>query len=409
MTDEPTPEVSDRQREVLDLIRDPPAHLPDEPQSSDLADELGISDSSVKTHISRLRNKGFQIYSSRSNSGGYVFDPTELGDNDYADLADALHDGGATMAELTDEFDTSKASIRRGFDTLRQQGHTIEHKEIDASGERRFFIPEETDKTYQVGSGSGVYRFGLISDTHLGSEATHLAQLHDFYDRLEDRGITTVYHAGDIGDGWQIHPGHVNVIKGEASGWGRLKDYIVEHYPRRQGIDTLFIEGNHDNRYYQQNSIHFGQLLDNARSDLHYCGDSMARFVFDAEHDIDLELIHPSGGKPYTLGYRIMTLYRERPIDTRPTLAGIGHLHGSMFAQTHGVIGFYTGAWKGLTTYGKRKGHAAEIGGWIIEMEIEDGELRRLVPEWVGYEADDSTNFYSMTDVAELTAPQTGP
>lgn len=406
MTERPEPTLGPRQQEVLDLLRD---HPDGDLQAKDIAAELGISDSTVKTHIATLGDKGFRIYSSKAIDSGYVLDPTELADQDYSDLADALRDGGATMAELTTEFDTSDVSIRRGFKRLRQQGYTIDHKVIDGNNTRRFFIPDETDKSFRVGSGDGTYRFGLISDTHLGSEATHLSELHDFYDRLEARGITTVYHAGDIGDGWQIHKGHINVIKGEAAGWGALQDYIIEHYPQRDGIDTLFIEGNHDNRYHRENGIHFGQLLDNSREDLHYCGDSMARFVFDPENDIDLELIHPSGGKPYTLGYRIQTLYRERPVDSRPSLAGIGHLHGSMFATTHGVTGFYTGGWKGLTTWGKRKGHAANIGGWIVEIEIADGFLRRVRPEWVGYEADDSTNYFSMTDVAELTAPKSGP
>jgi hypothetical protein len=127
-----------------------------------------------------------------------------------------------------------------------------------------------------------------------------------------------------------------------------------------------------------------------------------ATLVFDAENSIDLELIHPSGGTPYTVGYRAQTLYRERPPDDRPTLAGIGHLHDKMQANAEGVEAFYTGSWQGPTPYIKRKGLPTKIGGWIVELEIQDGEVRRIRTEWIGYQPRENANEYDVDDLTDL-------
>lgn len=655
---------------------------------------------------------------------------------------------GMTYDDFETQYDISSSQARRVLDELREDGYSIDFKEVNQHGKRQFYIPDDVDKAYRFGDGDGEYRFALISDTHLGSQATHEEDLEDFYDRVEEQGIDTVFHCGDISDGWEVHQGQLNSIEPEAAGWGRLKDYVVDKYPEREGVNTFFIEGNHDHKLHRREGLRLGEMIDSERDDLHYLGDSMATIVFDEENDIDLELIHPSGGQPYcysgdtkvltkrhgfirfdelkqlvgiagaievatfntdtgemefqqptdyietetdsmihfkgqsidakvtpnhrmlvrknedhhgtegewglkrasniresyvrqkwdvprsaewsgekgssmvklpaehingnaieadlddyltflgwyiseghthspgriqvtqtgehreavaaamekvglkthsdeekikstnkvlaekleeevgagaknkkipvwvkelpaenlenllqslfkgdgsfenskfrsyttasrrlahdvieclvktgraasvrkrtrewrlngyegesttyevsvgeskkatapslckepvvvdepqtaycvtvpnntlfvmrngktmfsgnSVGYRLQTLFRERPTDQRPTLAGVGHLHGSMFAETEGVKGFYAGAWKDLTTYGKRKGHAASIGGWMIDMEVEDGEVRSLTPQWVGYSPDEEQADLKMGDINEF-------
>jgi len=171
---------------------------------------------------------------------------------------------------------------------------------------------------------------------------------------------------------------------------------VVANYPQRAGITTHFIEGNHDNKFFNRNNIHFGRMLGDRRADLNYLGNSQATIHLSREHDITLELIHPSGGKPYTTGYRLQTLYRERNMEDRPTIGGVGHLHGSMYAETEGVKGLYAGAWKGTTTYGKRKGHQAKIGGWILDVTISDGAITEFIPKWQGYPERETDNEYDL-------------
>ena len=311
-------------------------------------------------------------------------------DNLADGFLERLRDNGLTYEEMERWYDLSNDQARNLLDRMREAGWVINFETLDAQGTRRWYIPKERDKRYLIGDGDGTYRFGLISDTHLGSKTCHLEDLHDFYDRLWDRGVEIVLHGGDISDGWKIHRDQINTLHGEATGWDRLLDYCVQNYPRRDGMETLFISGNHDHKLWKRSGVRFGEQLGNRREDLNWLGDSMARLVFDQKNDIDLELIHPSGGKPYTLGYRAQTLYREQPTSIRPTLSSIAHLHGRLWGAAEGVETFYSGCWKDLTTWGKRKGHAAEIGGWDVELTIADGRVDNITTNWISYKSDDN-------------------
>lgn len=362
----------------------------------ELAEELEVSPSTVRDRIKSARDAGNEI----------EYDPSthkyhELGEDPYYKVdeldLDALRETietGAHSSELVEEFHTTQTELDAAISELEAQGTNI-----TTSGDESdpvYHIPSEWDNQFTLPTKGNTIRIALISDTHLGSKAEHLAELERFYDTCEDMGITDVFHCGDISDGWKVHTGHLNEIKDAAAGWGRLEDYVVRNYPQRDAITTHFIEGNHDNKFYNRNNIRFGRLLADRRADLNYLGNAQATIYLDREHSITLELIHPSGGKPYTTGYRLQTLYRERDMADRPTIAGVGHLHGSMFAETEGVKGLYAGAWKGTTTYGKRKGHQAKIGGWILDITITDGHVSEFVPRWQGFEPRDTTEEYDL-------------
>lgn len=427
------------QRELVDALRG--GRVP----KAELAVQLDIPVPTLEGRQERLRNRGFDIPYEREGDTSYwaLSDAdrdrlssdgeAEGGDADNTDDDDAddddalptvtapdtgqptsedlpnafitaLRENGLTYAEMDRRYGFGRDQAKRLLDRMSEAGWCIDFDTLDKHGTRRYYIPDERDKRYQIGDGDGTYRFGLISDTHLGSKACHLADLHDFYDRMQARGVEIVLHGGDIGDGWEVHQNQINEVVPEATGWNRLQDYCVEHYPQRDGIETFFISGNHDHKLWKRSGVRFGERLGNRRADLNWLGDSMARLVFDPANDVDLELIHPSGGQPYTLGYRAQTLYREQPTDIRPTLSAIAHLHGRLWAAAEGVEAFYTGCWKDLTTYGKRKGHAAEIGGWDVELSIVDGRVDSISTNWVSYKAEDDEHQSAaqLTDIHEM-------
>lgn len=393
-------DLTDRQREYLDAL----------PQDNyeTWADAVGVKPTSAESAKERINKSDAITIEKQDGQWQATLDDTgeddddlpvvtdrDRGTPDSSDLPDAfisaLRGNGLTYDEMERRYGFGRDKAKTLLDRMSEAGWCIEFDTLDRHGTRRYYIPDERDKRYQIGDGDGTYRFGLISDTHLGSKAAHLADLHDFYDRMQARGVELVLHGGDIGDGWKVHQNQINELKAEAVGWDRLTEYVVNHYPQRDGIETLFISGNHDHKLWKRSGVRFGQRVANQRDDMHWLGDSMARLVFaPGEDPVDLELIHPSGGQPYTLGYRAQTLYREQPTDIRPSMSAIAHLHGRLSAAAEGVEAWYTGCWKDLTTYGRRKGHAAEIGGWDIQLEIEDNRLKRFPMSWENYEADDS-------------------
>ena len=380
-------DLSENQRVVYEML---PA------TKTEIADRVGTTEQGAKSYIKRIRRNGYEIDYDRSTQRYHT--PDQQPHKPASELPrDAIKDSlnqGIHLSELIETHDTTEGELRQLFSEFRENG--VQISQTGDESDPIYHIPKEWDREFSLELETNNLTFGLISDTHLGSSTEHLQELQDYYDRAEQEGITDIFHCGDISDGWKVHKGHINEIKGEAAGWGRLKNYVVENYPQRDGITTHFIEGNHDNKYFNRSNIHFGRLIANQRDDLHYLGNSQATIYLDRENDIDLELIHPSGGKPYTTAYRLQTLYRERNMENRPTIAGVGHLHGSVYAETEGVKGLYAGAWKGTTTYGKRKGHQAKIGGWILDVTISNGRVSEFVPKWVGYEENKSENNYDL-------------
>ena len=362
----------------------------------ELAEIIELSPSSARDHIQYLRQDGYEIEYDPSTRKYHLQGETPYLTAEEIDT-DSVRESietGAHASELADDFNSTPEEIARVISRLESEGVNIQTTGDES--DPIYHIPQEWDRQFALSDTSETITIALISDTHLGSKTEHLAELEDFYDRCVQEGITDVFHCGDISDGWRVHPGHLNEIKDEAAGWGRLKEYVIENYPRRDSITTHFVEGNHDNKFYNRNNIRFGRLLDNRRADLNYLGNAQATIYLSREDNISLELNHPSGGKPYTTGYRLQTLFRERNMEDRPTIAGVGHLHGSMYAETEGVKGLYAGAWKGTTTYGKRKGHQAKIGGWILEITITDGAITEFVPRWQGYSERDTDKEYDL-------------
>jgi hypothetical protein len=363
-----------------------------------IAEVINRTPSTARDWIRSARQQGHAIEFDRA-TGKYHLedeDPYQTAaELPHDDIQDAIVDG-VHRDTLCEKYHTIPGEIETVIADLEANGFDVTR--MGDAENPVYHSPSDLDNQFRF-KGDDSITVALISDTHLGSSAEHLHELHEFYDRCVDFGITDVFHCGDISDGWKVHPGHLNEIKPEAAGWDRLKKYVVDNYPQRDGITTHFIEGNHDNKFYNRNNIHFGELIGNRRSDLHYLGNSQATIHLNRAHETTLELIHPSGGKPYTTGYRLQTLYRERNMVDRPTIAGVGHLHGSMYAETEGVKGLYAGAWKGTTTYGKRKGHQAKIGGWILEIELTNGAVSQFVPRWIGYEEKDKDNEIDIPDL----------
>ena len=134
-----------------------------------------------------------------------------------------------------------------------------------------------------------IITFGLIGDLHSSSKYVQYTYLHQFYDICHERGIPDVFMTGDIDEGEQMRVGHT--YECYRQGGDDHIDEIVQHYPKRDGMVTHFITGNHDASIYKRCGIDIGKTIANKRPDMDYLGRDCARIEF-APHCI-LELRHP--------------------------------------------------------------------------------------------------------------------
>jgi hypothetical protein len=238
-------------------------------------------------------------------------------------------------------------------------------------------------------TGNKIIRFGLMGDTQINSKYTQLTYLHQFYDLCASEGINTIYHTGDIDEGEQMRAGHQ--YECYTQGADDHTDEIVRVYPKRDGITTSFITGNHDASIYKRCGTDIGKAISAARDDMVYLGRDCA--IVNLTPNCTVELRHPWDGTAYALSYRPQKMIEAMEADSKPNILAIGHYHKAEYLFYRNVHCFQTGCFQSQTPFTRGKGISIHMGGWIVEVSVDgDGYIQgitpRLIPFYVGIKDD---------------------
>ena len=230
--------------------------------------------------------------------------------------------------------------------------------------------------------GDRVIRFGLMGDTQINSKYTQLTHLHRFYDICTKMGIDTVFHTGDIDEGEQMRPGHQ--YECYEQGADDHVAEIVRVYPRREGIKTYFITGNHDASLYKRAGMDLGKAIADKRDDMIYLGRDCA--VVKLTDKCTLELRHPWDGTAYALSYKPQKIVEAMEADSKPNILAIGHYHKIEYLFYRNVHCFQSGCFQSQTPFTRGKGISVHMGGWIVEVTVsEDGSIRGITPTMIPF------------------------
>ncbi len=233
---------------------------------------------------------------------------------------------------------------------------------------------------------------GLVSDTHLCSNAERLDLVNLAYNTFEARGITTVLHSGDLVDGQDVYRGHNNNIK--VFGDMAQAKYFITKYPRKQNVTTYAISGNHDLATYLKTENDVVSLIVNGfryegrdvqgRDDIKYLGHYAHRIIFPQQ--VTVELIHPLGSNPYSKSYKQQRRSENMDRNTRPDLQVSGHFHDFNFLWAGGTYFLAMPGFQDATEYFKRLGLPRGMGFVILHYRIKEGRFVSLSPELFMYE-----------------------
>lgn len=226
-----------------------------------------------------------------------------------------------------------------------------------------------------------VNEFGIVSDTHLGSKVEELEKLQLYYDLAKEKGIKHVFHCGDVTEGINIYRGQINDLK--KIGVTEQVEHVIENYPKEDKIKTHFILGNHDMGAHNSNGVDIGKIISANRKDLDYIGQYYGRI--DVGDGILLDMVHPAGGSPYSIGYGAQKYIRAAPPSTRSDIIAFGHWHQNMFTQYDDMYVLEAGCFTGTTDFLRRKGITSVVGGWFNEVQKENGKITGYKPEWVTF------------------------
>ena len=230
--------------------------------------------------------------------------------------------------------------------------------------------------------GAKVLKFAIMGDTQFGSKYAQITHLHEFYDICEKEGITDVYHTGDITDGLKMRPGHEYELY-EHSADGQLDD-VVAFYPKRNGITTHFITGNHDASLYKHVGHDIGRAIARMRPDMEYLGRDAA--VVYLTPKCTLELRHPWDGSAYSISYKSQKMVEAMESDSKPNILAIGHYHKTEYLFYRNVHVLQTGCFQGQTPFTRGKGISVHLGGWIVTVRVdEDGTIQSFGQEFIPF------------------------
>lgn len=230
--------------------------------------------------------------------------------------------------------------------------------------------------------GTTELKIAIIGDTHFGSKYAQRTHLQNFYDICAAEGIKDVYHAGDLTDGIKMRPGHEYELYAVSA--GDMIDDVVVNYPKREGITTHFITGNHDASIYKHVGYDIGKSISYLRDDMDYLGRDCA--VIHLTDNCTLELRHPWDGSAYALSYKPQKMIEAMESDSKPNILAIGHYHKAEYLFHRNVHTLQVGCFQGQTPFTRGKGISVSLGGWIVTIKVsENGTIKGITPQFIPY------------------------
>lgn len=279
------------------------------------------------------------------------------------------------------ESNNFKARIKMCI--YRNKNKTSENYEKNRVKVKRIVLQNLEPSTHKSSwDGTTEIKIAVIGDTHFGSKYTQFKHLNNFYDICKNEGIKDVYHVGDLTDGLKMRPGHEYELYVTSA--DDMIDDFVEKYPKRNGIITHFVTGNHDASIYKHVGYDIGRTIEQRRDDMDYLGRDCA--VINLTDNCTLELRHPWDGTAYALSYKPQKMIEAMESDSKPNILAIGHYHKAEYLFYRNVHAIQTGCFQGQTPFTRGKGISVNIGGWIITIKVAtDGSIKSITPQFIPY------------------------
>lgn len=285
-----------------------------------------------------------------------------------------------TFAELSELYGIEEDELKKTAEALAKEGYGVE-----LNGELVFrkTVPEQGSIDVSQRFKDKV-RFGLVSDTHIGSKYAREDALKAMYEVFGKEGIRTVFNCGDVTDGIGVYRGQEQEL--QTFGQDDQIEEVIKNYPKNYATKTFFITGNHDLREYERGGVDPGIPIERARTDMEYVGQCDAKIQL-TEGGVDLELIHPAKGAAYALSYYTQRDINSRSPDDIPDIYASGHYHNAFYAHYRGVETLSVPCFKDPGVWERRMGFNNVIGGWLVEAETTEDktQIRRFKPELITF------------------------
>ena len=230
------------------------------------------------------------------------------------------------FSNLSSRLEISDSALFGIIDVLQQYGRPINIADINGEIVVQKQFPKRRHNDVKPPKEELTKKtFGVVSDTHYGSIWCQPSMVNTFAYEAYNRGITDMFHIGDISDGdyHTVRPNHVNEVF--VYGATGEVDYTAKVLPKYPGMIWRGICGSHDqSNSYNYGPFDFGKELEKRRKDFIYLGQDRAYFYYDK---CKIELFHPGGGTSKAYSTKPQNGIDQMESGTKPNLRLEGHYH----------------------------------------------------------------------------------
>lgn len=226
----------------------------------------------------------------------------------------------------------------------------------------------------------------VVSDTHFGNIHNQLHLLNDVYQEAYNRGIDTVLHVGDLVDG--NYPNRPeNPRQQFLHGFDEQVGYVVDMYPKIEGMKTYYILGSHDETHYKNGQATVNDWVSRCRNDMIYLGQDTGQISIN---DVKIVLDHPGGGSAQSLSYKPQKRIETLESRTKPKLLLIGHYHKSYAFSYRNVECIIVPCLCDKTQFQQKQGLSNVLGAYFIDMYSDkNGNIQYFQPEEILFDKKD--------------------
>lgn len=204
----------------------------------------------------------------------------------------------------------------------------------------------------------------VVSDTHFGNIHQQLHLLNKIYEEAYNRGITTVLHCGDMVDG--NYPNRPEQPRQQfLHGFDEQAGYVVDMYPKVEGITTKYILGSHDESHYKNGQATVSKWISSCRDDMVYLGQDTAEIKING---VKIVLDHPGGGSANALSYKPQKRIEILESGSKPKILLIGHYHKSYSFVYRNVRGIEVPSLCDKTQFQQKQGLLNYVGAYFLDI-----------------------------------------
>ena len=231
--------------------------------------------------------------------------------------------------------------------------------------------------------------FGVVSDTHYGSIYSQPSMVNTFCYEAYNRGITDMFHVGDISDGdyHTIRPNYVNEVF--LYGATAHVDYTAKTLPKYPGMKWYFITGSHDQSHsFNYGPFNFGEELVKRRpKDTVYLGQDKGILYYD---NCKIEVFHPGGGVSRIHSTKPQNGIDQMPSGNKPNLSLRGHYHKAYYLLYRNIHTFLCPCNVDISSFMMKNEIPNLMGDYFITIWYDDnGDIQYLEFEPMIFEVKD--------------------